>query len=93
MKSFIKLFYVFFSRKSIIILTLATMLIGISSCASDDEPDVVENTFLKRFAGEKWEYIGDDLKNTYRFNDDLLNPLVIWQQKENIDTSCYYFIY
>lgn len=90
MKSFIKLFNVFFNRKSIIILTLATMLISISSCASDDEPEVDENTFLTKFNGEKWETFQNGIFFTFIFHDDLLNPFSYWQQEA--DDGCYYFL-
>lgn len=89
MKSFIKLFNEFFNRKSIIILTLVTVSIGISSCGSDDEPEVIENTFLKQFNGEKWEVELDDINYAFKFNDDINNPFSYWQEQE--EEGCYFF--
>jgi len=91
MKTLINISKGLIMRKSVIFFLSIILITSISSCSSDDEPDVIENTFLKRFAGEKWEFIGEDYNQTFRFNDDLLNPLVIWQQQKKTETSCYYF--
>ncbi len=87
MKTLIKFYKGFITRKPVILLLLLILITSMGSCSSDDEPDVVENTFLKRFAGEKWEDLAQS--TIFKFNDDVLNPLVMWQSRD--DDECFQF--
>lgn len=68
------------------------LLISLGSCSSSDEPgpEISKDTFFKKFHGTKWEYVQDwGRTDIFRFNDDELNPFVIWYKEE--DANCYYF--
>lgn len=87
MKSLINFCQVFINRKSFSLLILMSMFITLGSCGSDDDPEVIENAFLKRFDGEKWELEG---RVAFKFNDDLNNPFAFWWKNED-DANCYFF--
>lgn len=72
------------------------LVASISNCTSDDDDDIIVETFLEKYDGTTWKLIEEDEVAYMRINDNLDKPIEIWTsiidfEKGLAYDDCFYY--
>ena len=63
-------------------------LVIFSSCSSNNDDNIISQTFLEKNDGTVWQWIGDEIEYVRIKNNEAI-PAEIWDYYPNVDEGCY----